>query len=516
MNMVHYKVLARKYRPNSLVELQGQDVFVRILNNSIKSGKLAHAYLLTGIRGVGKTSIARIIAKTISCELPKIDQAITIPCGKCKSCKLIEAGNHTDILEFDAASRTGVNDIREVIDSVHYAPVYGQYKIYIIDEVHMLSNSAFNALLKILEEPPENVVFIFATTESRKLPLTVMSRCQRFDLHRFNVEDIAKHLEKICKGEKIDYESEALSLIAKYSGGSMRDALTLLESVTAMGNKALDSKLVREVLGINDVKSLYSLLYHLLAGNVAKALENLHALYGKGSEISDVVNDLLVIATKVSKYIAANKDEKILDLVDNYELELVKKLCKSTDISRLTTVWQILLKGIKELKFVDDALSAVEMLVIRCCYASSLPSLDEMLVSGKKSVDSLARVQEKIDENVLPSSFEEVVKLFYKNKEMILYHQLRSDVHCHGLEETKLRFTLDKNLPSDFVAKVINKLNEFTGQTWGIETVSGRIDKTKTLDAKEMYDAQNHDVIKEIIKDFPGTKVKNINELASN
>ena len=369
--MAHYKVLARKYRPNSLLELQGQDVFVKILNNSINSGKLAHAYLLTGIRGVGKTSIARIIAKTISCESPKTEDGIVVPCTECKICKLIEGGNHTDILEFDAASRTGVNDVREVIDSVHYAPVFGKYKIYIIDEVHMLSNSAFNALLKILEEPPQNVIFIFATTESRKLPLTVISRCQRFDLHRFNVEDIAKHLKKICKGENIEFEDESLSLIAKYSGGSMRDALTLLESVTAMGNKVVDSRLVREILGINDTKSLYSLLYHLLSGNVSKALDNIHSLYGKGTEIADLVNDLLVITTKVSKYIAANKSEKVLDLADSYELELVKKLCDNTDISRLTTIWQILFKGIKELKFVDDVLSAVEMLVVRCCYASS-------------------------------------------------------------------------------------------------------------------------------------------------
>ncbi len=513
--MAHYKVLARKYRPNSLAELQGQDVFVRILNNSINSGKLAHAYLLTGIRGVGKTSIARIIAKTISCESPKTEDGIIVPCTECKNCKLIESGNHTDILEFDAASRTGVNDVREVIDSVHYAPVFGRYKIYIIDEVHMLSNSAFNALLKILEEPPQNVIFIFATTESRKLPLTVISRCQRFDLHRFNVEDIAKHLKKICKGENIEFEEDSLSLIAKYSGGSMRDALTLLESVTAMG-KTVDSKLVREVLGINDTNSLYGLLYHLLSGNVSKALDNIHALYGKGTEVADLVNDLLVITTKVSKYIAVNNNEKVLDLVDSYELELVKKLSKNTDISRLTTVWQILFKGVKELKFVDDVLSAVEMLAVRCCYASSLPSLDEVIFSGGTSFKSSVNVQEKVEEKALPSSFEEVVKLFYKNKEMILYHQLRSDVHCHDVQGQKLRLTLDKNLPSDFITKIINKLNEFTGEKWGIETVGGSIDKAETLDAKEMYDVQNHNVIKEIIKDFPGTKVKNINELASN
>lgn len=514
--MAHYKVLARKYRPNSLSELQGQDVFVRILNNSINSGKLAHAYLLTGIRGVGKTSIARIIAKTISCESPKTEDGIVVPCTECKNCKLIEGGNHTDILEFDAASRTGVNDVREVIDSVHYAPVLGKYKIYIIDEVHMLSNSAFNALLKILEEPPRNVIFIFATTESRKIPLTVISRCQRFDLHRFNVEDIAKHLKKVCKGENIVFEDESLSLIAKYSGGSMRDALTLLESVTAMGNKAVDSKLVREVLGVNDTKSLYGLLYYLLSGDVSKALDNIHSLYGKGTEIADLVNDLLVITTKVSKYIAANKNEKVLDLADSYELELVKKLCNNTDISRLTTIWQILFKGIKELKFVDDVLSAVEMLAVRCCYASSLPSLDELFASEAQKPKALVEIEEKDGAKTLPTSFEEVVRLFYKNKEMILYHQLRSDVHCHDLQGQKLRLTLDKNLPADFVAKVINKLNEFTGEKWGIETLGGSMDKEKTLDAKEMHDVQNHDVIKEIIRGFPGTKVKNINELAGN
>ncbi len=509
--MENYKVLARKYRPTSLAELRGQDVFVRILNNSIKYNKIAHAYLLTGIRGVGKTSIARIVAKTISCESPKIENDLIVPCKKCKNCQLVEQGNHSDILEFDAASHTSVNDIRDMIESVHYAPVFGKYKIYIIDEVHMLSNSAFNALLKILEEPPHNVIFIFATTEIRKVPLTIISRCQRFDLHRFNIADIATHLEKVCTGEKISFEKDALDIIAKHSGGSMRDALTMLESVTAINQSTINVKIVRDVLGINDVKFLYELLDYTLEGNTIEALNNVYEIYAKGGEAGDIVNELMVIATKVSKYIASNKDEKILSLLDSYEKELLKNVCNKTYISRLTIVWQILFKGLKELKFIEDTLSALEMLIIRCCYASSLPSLDELLNTSQNQKSNQELVTQDKE-----YSFADLLKLVYQNKEMIVYHQLRSEVNVYGIDDNKIILSLDKRISNDFIAKFTNVLSKATGKKWIVEISASEFKKAETIEAKELYDVQNHSVIKEILKEFPGTKIKTISEAVNN
>ena len=513
--MANYKVLARKYRPNNLAELRGQDVFVQILNNSIKSNKLAHAYLLTGIRGVGKTSIARIIANTISCNATDEKNNLVIPCGKCKNCLLIEKGNYNDILEFDAASHTGVSDIRDIIDSVHYSPVYGRYKIYIIDEVHMLSNSAFNALLKILEEPPQDVIFIFATTEIRKLPLTVISRCQRFDLHRFSVTDIVRHLEYVCGCEQIECDGEALETLAKHSSGSMRDALTILESVVAMAvnRNKIDMSLVYDVLGINDVKSLYSLLYQILSGDTVKALELAHAFYSKGVEITELLNDVLVVTSRVSKYIASGKKDEVLVGVDSYEKELIKRLCRNTDVSRLTAIWQILLKAIQELKCVDDILSAFEMLIVRCCYAASLPSLDELIANDNGTAEVRIENSAKSLNDIIPKSFDDIVKLFYNNKEMIIYHQLRSDVICKEFKVQKLVLSVAKDLPKDFTINFKTKLKGFLNQHWDIELDNEAFDKAQTLEAKELYNVQNHAMVKEILNTFPGTKIKNINVL---
>lgn len=515
--MVSYTVLARKYRPSNLVELRGQEIFVRILNNAIKHNKLAHAYLLTGIRGVGKTSIARIIAKTINCEAPKLEGELIVPCTQCKSCKLVESGKHSDILEFDAASNTSVNDIREVIDSVHYAAMFSKYKVYIIDEVHMLSNSAFNALLKILEEPPHNIVFIFATTEIRKVPLTIISRCQKFDLHRFSVENIRDHLQSICSSEKINFEKEALDIVARHSGGSMRDALTMLESIIVAKQDVIDSKLVREVLGINDIEILYSLVTCLLEGNSKKSISLAQEIYTKGNEAADIVSDLMVIATKASKYIASNKDDQILELLDNYEKDLLKKLCSSASLVRLTTIWQILFKGIKELKFIEDTLSALEMLTIRCCYASSLPSFEDVLnSSGNKDLNENTNtiLESNISENKY--SFEDIIKIFVQNKEMIIYHQLRSEVNCHEIVDNKLVVSLDKNIDKDFIAKCINGLNKFTLKKWIVEVSNNPFNKEETVESKELYKVRNHVVIKEILQEFPGTKIKSITELTNN
>jgi len=398
--MSSYLVLARKYRPQNFDELVGQEVLVTTLSNAIKNNRLHHAYILTGIRGVGKTTTARIIAKTLNC----LDQSATFTakaCGVCDNCKLITASKHQDVIEIDAASRTGVDDIREIIDSIAYAPVMAKYKIYIIDEVHMLSNSAFNALLKTLEEPPAHVKFIFATTEIRKVPITILSRCQRFDLRRLDEKEIETHLENILKQENLEAQPQALELIAKMSEGSVRDSLSLLDQALASNNhqKLLPAELVEKMLGLTDKVKVIELFENLLKGDFSGASQSFAEFYSYSSDVSQLVLDLMEITHKTTsaKLIKSYK----LEGYSQFQQEKISNIANEISLNSLTRIWQMLLKGNQEIVSSASPKMAFEMLLARICYMVALPNLQQVLLNLNEKQNPVAEKKTEINDDLV-------------------------------------------------------------------------------------------------------------------
>lgn len=374
-----YQVLARKYRPSNFDQLIGQEALVRTLNHEINNRKIAHSFILTGIRGVGKTTTARIIAKALNClgQDGKSTEPQN-PCGICSNCVSITNSRHQDVIEIDAASRTGVDDIRVIIDSINYAPALARYKVYIIDEVHMLSNNAFNALLKTLEEPPAHTKFVFATTEIRKVPITVLSRCQRFDLRRLSAEELSGHLKNVLQQEDFTAENEALSLIAEAADGSVRDALSITDRVLSYSNyqKILTLDTVNEILGLNDQNKILDLFTAILQGDIVLALRHFNQLYENSTDISQLLHDLQRIthATCLFKTINDYQTNSFLGLQTR-----IKELSTQTTLTDLAKIWQMLLKGGIEIDNFTNQKIIMEMLLIRICHLASLPNLEQII-----------------------------------------------------------------------------------------------------------------------------------------
>ena len=374
---VDYKVLARKYRPVNFASLIGQEPMVRTLKNAFHSDRVAHAFILTGVRGVGKTTTARIIARSLNCVGNNKEIASEFdPCGNCDFCRTIIEGSCIDVIEMDAASRTGVDDIRELIESVRYKPVSAKYKVYIVDEVHMLSRNAFNALLKTLEEPPSHVKFIFATTEIRKVPVTVLSRCQRFDLRRIETEVLANNFREISNLEGLRITDDAINLIARAADGSVRDGQSLLDQVVSLGlehgNEVVEED-VREILGLADRKRIFELFEEVMKGKISNALKILADDYRDGTEPNVVVKDLLEIVHWLTKVKVC---PELLNNSQISEIDLSQGRILSTELSMatLTRAWQLLLKGLNEVALAPSPISATEMLLIRLAYLSNLPT----------------------------------------------------------------------------------------------------------------------------------------------
>lgn len=389
--MSSYLVLARKYRPQNFNELVGQEVLVQTLTNAIKNNRLHHAYILNGIRGVGKTTTARIIAKTINClndEMRLKGEA----CGVCKNCVAITNSHHQDVFEIDSASRRGIDDVREVIDSIAYAPVEARYKIYIIDEFHMMTEQAFNALLKTLEEPPVNVKFIFATTEIRSVPQTILSRCQRFNLRRLDEKEIVAHLKNILTKEGFEVEEQALNLIAKSSEGSVRDSLSILDQALANNNHQnfLPSSIIEQMLGLSDRFVIIELLENLLKGDLHKANDNFSAIYQISSDVEQLGKDLLELIHKILS----------IKLINNYEIDAFSKaqfaklqnISQNVESPNLIRVWQLISKSLRDLGSSSSNKMHFEMLMIRICHLIALPDLKNVLLQisqdKTKSIES--------------------------------------------------------------------------------------------------------------------------------
>ncbi|MFT5702661.1 MAG: DNA polymerase-3 subunit gamma/tau [Rickettsiales bacterium] len=377
-----YQVLARKYRPNNFDELVGQEVLVQTLANAIDNQKIAHSFILTGIRGVGKTTTARIIAKALNCLGEDGSSAIArMPCGVCFNCTSISKSSHPDVMEIDAASKTGVDDIRALIDGIQYSPAAGRYKVYIIDEVHMLSNSAFNALLKTLEEPPAHIKFIFATTEIRKVPITVLSRCQRFDLRRLDSTELALHLKNILQKENFSAEEMALNLIAESADGSVRDALSITDRILSHNNyqPELTAISVEEVLGLNDKNKIIELLTSILEGNVNLAIESVEKFYENSTDLISLIIDL----QKITHIVILNKTIHLKPHSFSVTaLENIKNLADKASLADLIRIWQMLLKGGAELANSASQKMTMEMLIVRMCYLAELPNLEQIITKN--------------------------------------------------------------------------------------------------------------------------------------
>ena len=407
-----YQVLARKYRPQNFDDLIGQDALVRTLKNAIESGRIAHAFMLTGIRGVGKTTTARIIAKALNYTGPDGKaEPTTGDTTDCDICQAIAADRHPDVMEMDAASRTGIDDIREILDGVRYAPTSARYKIYIIDEVHMLSKAAFNALLKTLEEPPPHVKFIFATTEIRKVPITVLSRCQRFDLRRIEPEVLSDYYGEIAAKENTQIEDEALTMIARAADGSVRDGLSLLDQAIALGEGSVTGAQVKDMLGLADRGVVLDLLEATLKGNAKTALDIAEDLYKKGADPIVVIQDMLALSHLLTKHRAIPAYEN-KGLVAKGEQERLENLADCLSMPTLNRTWQILLKGLAEVTQAPMPQSAAEMVLLRLTYAADLPDpatlikklMAEDNAAPTVSANTTEKTNQKNSQNTSPSN----------------------------------------------------------------------------------------------------------------
>ncbi len=467
-----YRVLARKYRSQRFSELIGQDAMVQTLGNAIKRGRLAHAFILTGVRGVGKTSTARLIAKALNCDVgPTLET-----CGTCDACVAITEGRHIDVIEMDAASHTGVDNIREIIEAARYAAVTARYKIYIIDEVHMLSKNAFNALLKTLEEPPAHVKFLFATTEIQKVPVTVLSRCMRFDLRRIPAELLSAHFDGICKAENVSADPEALALIARAADGSVRDGLSILEQAIAHadmeGAGLITGEQVRNMLGLADGGAVRDLFHTILAADPKAALAAMDHQHQLGVDPISMVKSLLNIchATTLVKTGASppgGGDEATLAQYDHWAANL--------SFAQLHRLWQLLLKGHDELNRAPDLRDAADMLILRLIHASHMPDPGELLrklehsPAGAPASASTHAASPAISAQVYtPHDFEALVTHLQENGHALIAHQLHDYVGLVAFEPGKLTLRPSKPLPTEFARDVTNVIRAVTGAIWTV------------------------------------------------
>jgi DNA polymerase-3 subunit gamma/tau len=467
-----YRVLARKYRPQSFDELIGQDAMVQTLGNAIKRERLAHAFLLTGVRGVGKTSTARLIAKALNCIGPDGQGGPTIePCGQCEPCRAIAEGRHIDVVEMDAASHTGVDDVREIIEAVRYAAVSARYKVYIIDEVHMLSKNAFNALLKTLEEPPAHVKFLFATTEVNKVPVTVLSRCQRFDLRRIPAERLAAHFGEVARKEGVEVEEAALALIARAAEGSARDGLSILDQAIAHGEGAVTADQVRMMLGLSDRGAVRRLLGLLLAGEAEAALAALQDQYALGVEPSAVIRGLLESVHGITRAKVGGADDPAQSAE---ERDAYGDWASRLSYAAIHRLWQLLLKGLAEVHSAPMPLEAAEMALLRVIHASELPdpgSLMEKFANGEAApvrATAAAPAAEQGTMVTAPADFAGLVDLLAAKGKPHLAQQLHDYCGLVRYEPPELVLKPVKPLSGDLTRELAAVLKAITGTVWRV------------------------------------------------
>ena len=537
---IEYKVLARKYRPQTFADLIGQETLVQILTNAITTNRIANAYLLTGVRGVGKTTTARLIAMSLNCENKKEDTCE--PCGGCASCQSIRSDHNLDVIEMDAASKTGVDDVREIIDNVKYKPVNCKFKIFIIDEVHMLSKSAFNALLKTLEEPPEHVKFIFATTEVKKIPVTILSRCQRFDLKRVDSKDLIQHLKKISKLEKVKIDEDAISLLVRAGDGSVRDSLSLLDQAIINTDTTVSAETVSKMLGLADRGKIYELLGHIAKGQASESLDLFRNLYNSGADILMIFEELLNVIHSITQ-IKISPD--IQNDISIPELERVKGSEFATQLSMnsLSLMWQVLFKGFQELQNGFHLFQHGEMIIVRLIFINNSPNPEPNKKNSPKKIDqpkletSDNVVKKKIDIESNPniidspikketenttaiqiSNFRQFVDYFYMKREALLHAQLYNSVKLISFKEGEVTINTSSLRDPHFNRNVAKLISTWTGRIWQIHSSDSNVGSS--LSEEDVVNQQNeikvmkdHPEIKKILEALPGLSIHSITDI---
>ena len=556
--MINNKILALKYRPQEFKDLIGQEVMAQTITNAIKLGKTPNAYLLTGIRGVGKTTTARLIAKALNC-LKNSDKEINCSSEKfCDSCLEIINSNHMDILEMDAASKTGIDDVRELIENAKYSPTSAKFKIFIIDEVHMLSKQAFNGLLKTLEEPPARLKFILATTEVRKIPVTILSRCQRFDLKRVNLEKLFLHLKEISKKENGTISDSALQLIARASEGSVRDAISLLDRALvsqSIKNKEIQDQDVRLMLGLADRSKLILLFKEILSGNQKESVSHLKELIDNGLDAKNFLNDVLEILYLFNRRINLGPIEKDL-MISESELQLIDSYSKNLDSQDLGIFWQLTIKTMEDLRIVGNESLALEMYVMQLMHLKNINQSEEISIESysnkefllskktapkeanelddtkissvyKNQLKSTDQIKEKIIKSpVLQSevpksseikTFEDLIQTTTKEKEVELKYDLERNVSLVSFTPGKINITFNEKLNKNFIKILAEKLLKWTGERWIISLSKDQGEKTvyeKNLAEKKnkLEKEINSDLVKDFVSVFPDAKLINVTE----
>jgi len=514
----HYRVLARKYRPQTFAELIGQDAMVKTLGNAIERGRIAHAFLLTGVRGVGKTSTARLVAKALNCIGPDGQGGPTIdPCGVCEPCRAIAEGRHIDVIEMDAASHTGVDDVREIIEAVRYASVSARYKIYIIDEVHMLSKSAFNALLKTLEEPPAHVKFLFATTEVGKVPVTVLSRCQRFDLRRIPAEKLAEHFAWVAAAENVDVEPEALHAIARAAEGSARDGLSILDQAIAHGEGRVTADQVRDMLGQADRGRIRRLLETLLGGDLATTLEQLDEAHALGIEPGSLLRGLMESMHSVTRAKAGAKADPLQSVE---EREHSAELAAGLSWGSLHRLWQLLLKGLEDVRIAPDPHEAATMALLRLIHAADMPdpsALAAMLTGATVPAAASAppAAVPPVAKASLPDDYPSLVDAVEKQGKQLLGVQLRDHVGLVSFELGELVLKPLKPLGPDFPRELAAAAKAATGRSWQVrltdEGGSPSLQQQEVMAEEQMRAAVLEEPnVRALLDEFPDATLESI------
>lgn len=540
-----YKVLARKYRPQNFDDLMGQDVMVQTLKNAFKIDRIAHAYMLTGVRGIGKTTTARLLARALNYKTDLIDKPNIEMSETGYHCLEIMESRHIDVIEMDAASRTGIADIREIIDSINYSPSSARFKIYIIDEIHMLSKAAFNGLLKTLEEPPSHVKFIFATTEVQKVPLTILSRCQRFDLRRFDNDLVRSLLLKVCSKENVKIDDSVIGLISRASGGSARDSLSLLDQAIALSenDEALSEDLIRKMLGLSDQGRIIDLFEYISSGDVEAALGEIRDQVDIGVDPSNLIEALGDLVHEMTRHKVTQENEDNLSLGPENIVRL-KNIIENESVKSLSRYWQMILKAANEIKNFSKPLSALEMAVIRMCYISDLPTPDEIIKkieskdispaekktlksNSKPSVSMISGSSEKkeLDESLIeevltkriPKDFHEIIQLARIHKDVKMQYELENNVSLVSFEKEKIEINILKGSES-IASDLSKKLFEWTEKKWIVLVSSSQGEKTINQEREESdllirSNIEKHPIYKATVEEFKNTSIKLIEEI---